>query len=420
MPGSESPVSLSSLALRPSLGAGTPTCTAAIGCGRLAAVVCADNLILLTLIHPSIFSFTGKLTADLVALDDTYSWFRSRLILGGRSPASLQPLAERTNLPFRAFSLTDQDIDTHLHDVRVVIHMAGPFIATAEPMLRACIRTRTHYLDITGEMPVFDLVYEKMRAEIEAAGILAICGVGFDIVPTDCLAAQLAQALPDGTHLELGIAPTGKGANLTAGTASSAVEGMANPNMVMGPRIDGKIVNKAPGYKSKYIDFPTAGRKFTSFIPWGDCYTAYISTSIPNVDVYFPSVWPLDTVTYYGSPLLQLALKVPGVKPTLLSLIRKFVTGPSAEASATGRVDVWGHVRNAVTGESVSGYVVLPEGYKFTGLAALESARRVFEGRVKKNKGSLTPSLAFGWEYVKDIPGVSVGEVTVHEVKVDG
>jgi short subunit dehydrogenase-like uncharacterized protein len=38
----------------------------------------------------------------------------------------------------------------------MVLHCAGPYIHTFKPMADGCLRTGTHYLDITGEIPVYE------------------------------------------------------------------------------------------------------------------------------------------------------------------------------------------------------------------------------------------------------------------------
>jgi saccharopine dehydrogenase (NAD+, L-lysine-forming) len=58
-------------------------------------------------------------------------------------------------------------------------------------MLNACLATRTNYIDITGEIEVFEAMWSR-EAEIKRAGITAVPGAGFDMVPTDCLAGYVA------------------------------------------------------------------------------------------------------------------------------------------------------------------------------------------------------------------------------------
>jgi short subunit dehydrogenase-like uncharacterized protein len=89
-------------------------------------------------------------------------------------------------------------LDTAIKDVSVVLCVAGPFSATSRPMADACLRNRVHYLDITGEIDVFEALAAR-DAEATARGVMLLPGVGFDVVPSDCLAAHLKRRLPDAT-----------------------------------------------------------------------------------------------------------------------------------------------------------------------------------------------------------------------------
>ena len=59
-----------------------------------------------------------------------------------------------------------------------MLHIAGPFSATSKPMADACLRTSTHYLDITGEIDVFEALARR-DAEARKAGIMLLPGGGF-------------------------------------------------------------------------------------------------------------------------------------------------------------------------------------------------------------------------------------------------
>ncbi|GAA2734336.1 saccharopine dehydrogenase family protein [Actinocorallia aurantiaca] len=153
-------------------------------------------------------------------------------VLAGRNLPAVKPLAEDLGLDYRIFDL--RDADAQLSDIDVVLHCAGPFSVTAAPMIDACVRTRTHYLDITGEMDVFAYARE-IDAQARTAGVVVCPGVGFDVIPTDCLAAALHQAMPEATHLRLGFdLPLA----LSPGTVKTILDGMAAGGRA---RIDGRI-----------------------------------------------------------------------------------------------------------------------------------------------------------------------------------
>jgi short subunit dehydrogenase-like uncharacterized protein len=134
--------------------------------------------------------YTGKLTAR------TAKEKGLEPILAGRNEVKLKALGEPLGFQFRAFDLSDKaKLDTALGEVDAVLHIAGPFSATSKPMADACLRTGTHYLDITGEIDVFEALAAR-DAEATKAGIMLLPGVGFDVVPSDCLASHLTLQLP--------------------------------------------------------------------------------------------------------------------------------------------------------------------------------------------------------------------------------
>ena len=133
------------------------------------------------------YGYTGRLIADR-ALEQGL-----RPLLAGRDVAALAAQAAELGLEFRAFSLDDTAaLDAAVRAVPVVLHAAGPFAHTAAPMAQACIRAGVHYLDITGEIAVFEAM-AALDGAARASGVMLMPGAGFDVVPTDCLAAHLAR-----------------------------------------------------------------------------------------------------------------------------------------------------------------------------------------------------------------------------------
>src|SRR5262249_13172092 len=85
-----------------------------------------------------------------------------RPILAGRNGAEIETIAKALDLPFRVFSLDDRaSLEAALSEVLFVLHCAGPFSHTSAPMIAACLQTERHYLDITGEIGVFEAAAER-------------------------------------------------------------------------------------------------------------------------------------------------------------------------------------------------------------------------------------------------------------------
>jgi short subunit dehydrogenase-like uncharacterized protein len=324
-------------------------------------------------------------------------------VLAGRNREAVSRLAGELGLKTRIFSLDDpQSAAAELFGIKAVLHCAGPFIHTSAPMVAACLATGAHYLDITGEIAVFERVLAQ-AADARKAGVALVPGVGFDVVPSDCLAARLARALPDATHLELAFYPD-KG-EVSRGTLKTMIESLPAAGAI---RKDGRIVPVPIAYDAKEIDFGgKAGRRWAMTIPWGDVSTAYHSTGIPNIRVYTGT--PPRTIQRLKrlSPLLPLAGWKP-LKRMAQRWVERKVTGPSAELRETGRTYLWGEARNAA-GRRVVSTLETPESYFFTALSAVASVERILQGTVPP--GAWTASKAFGVDFVGEIPGVFVGDV---------
>ncbi|MBM4073358.1 MAG: hypothetical protein FJ271_31215, partial [Planctomycetes bacterium] len=201
-------------------------------------------------------------------------------ILAGRNAAAVSALATELGLEQRIVGLdVPQAIDDACRGVRVVLNCAGPFSRTALALAEACLRMATHYLDITGEIDVFEALAGR-DAAAAAQGVLLLPGVGFDVVPTDCLAAHLKRRLPTATRLRLGFQSTG--GRLSRGTATTMVEGLGARGVV---RQDGVLMSVPLAWKTRVIDFGIGPVKAIT-IPWGDVSTAYHSTGIPDIEVY--------------------------------------------------------------------------------------------------------------------------------------
>jgi len=334
--------------------------------------------------------YTGELTARLAAVRGL------KPVLAGRNAASFEPLARELGFEARAFSLDDgAALDAGLQGIDVVLHCAGPFAHTSKAMADACLRTRTHYLDITGEIVVFESLHAR-DAEAKAAGVLLLPGAGFDVVPSDCLAAHLKRRLPSATHLALAFQSTG---GLSRGTATTMLEGIDKGGAV---RRDGKLKRVPSAYKTRAIDYGRGPRASVT-IPWGDVSTAFHSTGIPNVEVYLAA--PLSSRVFMRlSRVLGPLLGSAPIQRFLKSRLRAGSAGPSAAARARSRCFLWGEATDPSVGYATS-RLQTPDGYTLTALTSLAIVERVLAGGVPP--GFQTPSSAFGPDFILGIDGVS-------------
>lgn len=318
-----------------------------------------------------------------------------RPVLAGRDASRLAAVAEPHTLPHVAFALGDRAaLDATLQRVTAVLHCAGPFIHTAQRMLEACLRTGTHYLDITGEIQVFEALAAQSELAREA-GIMVLPGVGFDVVPTDCLARWLTQLQPGATHLELAFEGLG---GVSQGTAHTAVEQAGEGGMV---RRNGYLQRVPPAHQTRQVDFGD-GPVAVASIPWGDVATAYYSTGVPDITTY--ARLPRQTIrAMKGLRLAAPLARQRPVKRLLHWWVDRQPAGPDAATRSGGRTRVWG-CATAEDGTFAEGLLYGPEGYAFTAAAATEAAGRTLDGAV--SPGFQTPATAFGADLVLSIPGV--------------
>ncbi len=319
-------------------------------------------------------------------------------VIAGRSVDKLKPLAEQFKVDYVAFDLSNhQNIVQQLNGFTLVLNCAGPFSQTAKPLVKACLEAGVHYLDITGEIAVFEWIKSQHPQAVQS-NICLVPGVGFDVVPTDCVAGFLHQKMPDATHLTLALCPVGGG--FSHGTASTMVENLGSDGAV---RADGKIKAVPTGHKGQAFTFGDL-TTFTMTIPWGDISTAYTTTGIPNIEV-FARVPKSSFYVMKCQFAFNWLLRQSFVKKMLQNQLDKKVTGPDTDARANGQSRVLGIVRNK-KGEELNALLVGPEGYDFTAHAALLAVKRMENSNF--NGGYYTPALLFGVEFATEIPETTI------------
>ena len=325
-------------------------------------------------------------TGELIAREAVRRGHRP--IVAGRNAEKIEALARELGCESRVFDLDRVD----LAGVALVLHCAGPFVLTSAPMVGACLRAGAHYLDITGEISVFESIMER-HAEAFARGVTLLPGVGFDVVPTDCLGAMLAGRLPGATELLLAF--YSKGSALSRGTTRTMIESINEGGAI---RRDGRIERVPFAYDVRTIPF-TCGARMTMTIPWGDVATAFYTTGIPNIRVYLAS----SPKAIARARRLRWLLPLLKPKPVrrLLQRIAAPESGPDEQRRAAGRVYLWGEVSNGTDTRSMT--MTTPEGYAFTAVSSVNAVERVLAG---VEPGAFTPAKLLGAELVSSVPGV--------------
>lgn len=317
-------------------------------------------------------------------------------ILAGRRNEVLESLSHQLRMPHKLIDLDDtQTLQNALKEVKVVLHAAGPFQFTAKQMVDACLQTQTHYLDINGDIAVFEML-KQYDAKAKKAGIMILPGAGFDVVPTDCTALLLKKLLPDAVSLKLAFASIGGG--LSHGTASTMVTKLGEGGNV---RKNGKIIQVPLGQKGFWVDF---GKKklFVMSIPWGDISTTYFTTGIPDIETYAgvsPNIYRILKL----QTLFNWLLRTSFIRNYLKKKIDGRPPGPTDEMRSQGSSLVWGQAANA-TGKTATARLNGPDGYTLTAHSALLITQKILLGNFKP--GYQSPASAYGEDLVLEIPGV--------------
>jgi short subunit dehydrogenase-like uncharacterized protein len=337
--------------------------------------------------------YTGRLIAAEAARRGL------RPIVAGRRRAAIEPLAGELDLEARVFSLDDVDaVAAALADVELVLHCAGPFIDTNKPMLKACLKSHTHYLDITGEAMVFERVI-RWRDSFVDAGIVALPGVGFDVVPSDCLARRLKERLPSAHRLTLGIRLE---TSASPGTARTYVHAIPAGGII---REDGAIKLVPPAWRTRAIDFGD-GPEQTMTIAWGDVSTAYHSSGYSEIAAYF-RVRPWVIWAFRLSRPIRFLLAPKALRDAAGRLAARLYRGPDARARARNGARIWARAENR-QGDAVTVLLRGPDGYQLTVDAALAATAAVLAGEVEP--GGYTPAMALGAAFLDRLAGVSVSD----------
>jgi short subunit dehydrogenase-like uncharacterized protein len=317
-------------------------------------------------------------------------------VVAGRDGIRVERLAAELGVEYRVFGLDDSPaIDRALKDVLVVLHCAGPYIHTYKQMVDGCLRAGAHYLDLTGELPVYEAIAAR-DSESKAQGVMLLPGVGFDVVPTDCLALHLKQRLPSATHLTLAFQILGP-AGMPPGTQRTGIELIPYGDWV---RRDGRLVTPKRAEVTRQIDFGNGPVEATRFT-WGDVFTGYYSTGIPNIEVY----------TVFSEAQRQQLASMRRIRPlfklaAVRSLLKRGVKpGSTAEERAQSSVHVWGEVKDDQGRSAVSRLHGPEGGVIWTARAAMAAVQKVLAGNAPR--GYQTPAMAYGADFVLDCEDVT-------------
>ncbi|MGE0683187.1 MAG: trans-acting enoyl reductase family protein [Candidatus Binatia bacterium] len=318
------------------------------------------------------------------------------LLLAGRQESKLQALAASLGFAYRVAPLEHtSQLHACLQDIDVVLHVAGPFSTTAQPMVDTCLQRGIHYLDVSGELPVF-VALSQRDAEAKARKSMLMPGVGHVIAPSDCLAAHVSRRLPGAQQLHLAVSRPDFISRGSLHTMLSLVSERVHI------RRQGRMTTAPVGELCRSFAFGK-GKSACTAVSWPDVFTAFYTTGIPDITVYSEA----NEIERLGYTLGgRLAPLLRGSLPQALwqAQMSFFPEGPSEEARR-------GSVRTIVAeaidrqGRRVSSRLRTPDGYTFTGTTALAIAARVLAGEVES--GFHTPGQLYGADFILQLDGVT-------------
>jgi short subunit dehydrogenase-like uncharacterized protein len=315
-------------------------------------------------------------------------------VVCGRNAEKADAVARRWRLSHRAAPVSDPDaLRRAFEGATVVVNAAGPFSKTAAPVLAACLDVGAHYLDITAEVPVIEATAAR-HDELAGRGLMAMPAIGFDVVPTDCLAAHVARRLPEASRLA--IAVTGL-EFITRGSAKTLLEAVE-----FGIVRRGGVVRQVPlGAVERVFDGGLGPRTCVN-VSLGDVATAWWSTGIPDIETYVDGTplirWMLASCRAFGWLLGTAPLQAwMGAWADLLP------EDPTADDEADRSMEIVVEAE-ADDGTRARSRLRTPEAYAFTAVTGTEIIRRVLAGDVEP--GFQTPSRVYGSDFVLQFDGV--------------
>jgi short subunit dehydrogenase-like uncharacterized protein len=340
------------------------------------------------------YGYIGSLVAQ-TAVDEGES-----PVLAGRRSEPVESQATELGLGHRTFSLEHPGVvEEHVDEFDAVLNCAGPFSETAEPLVEACLRTGTDYLDLGGRVDVLEEIADRDDAAAEA-GVTLLPAVGLDVVATDCLAAHLVAQVDEPSRLFLAMDGLG---TFSPGTVKSMIDGLNRPGVV---REDGELRTVPMAWKTRDVEFDGV-RKRGVTVPWGNVLTAYDATGVPNIETY-ATVPEFAIQGMRRTRRLLPLLEAEPVNGALQRLVDAVVSGPTAAERGQSLTRIFGQVESDA-GQQAAARLQVPDTYDFTTKTALEAARRVLDGEV--DDGFTTPARAFGPDFVFEFPGVERRDV---------
>jgi len=323
-----------------------------------------------------------------------------RPLLAGRDAAKLSALGQATGLATQPLALDDgRALRTALSAVNCVLLAAGPYHVTGPAMRAACLDAGCSYLDVNAELEDFsDALACDQHAR--SAGVAIIPGVGYGVVFTECLAAQVASRVPDATWLRLSLATQ------TAGRSRSATLSTAAAMIAGGREIyQGALRQRAMAFTTWRAPRGDAhGMRFAA-APLAELVAAQRSTGIPNIVAGIPLSRAAAALMRVGGRSVGRFVRWQAARASTR------VEATSSDPAVTSlRSRVWAEAGDS-TGTYRAALLETGEGYRAAAVAAMRSIELQLR---EPRAGALTPAQAFGADFALLVPGTRIRSFNDH------
>jgi short subunit dehydrogenase-like uncharacterized protein len=351
-----------------------------------------------------------------------------RATLEAARAAAAAPLADRDLIV--APSQDHAAVDAIVSRTRVVLSTAGPFALYGTPIVDACVRFGTDYVDITGETPWMREIADRYHEAAAASGARIVPACGFDSIPSDIGAWLMARHLRETPH-DAAVEVRSYfqfAAGLNGGTVASLL------NMLKAPRPSQPAAAKPREGRIRMITTPRYDEALGTWI--GPFVMAPTNTHVVRRSVWLsgeaaPPYGPgfvYQEAMKYDPPLARVrataaaaglgalfaALKQPLTRPLVTSLLPKPGEGPSIERMNRGwfTCDLIGIAADGRKARGLIRYDGDP-GNRATTVFVCESALTLAQASdaLPATGGVLTPATALGQPLVDRLraAGVVIG-----------
>jgi short subunit dehydrogenase-like uncharacterized protein len=341
--------------------------------------------------------FTGRQTVTYFA---RHAPAGLRWAVAGRNQEKLRALEAPVDV-LLADSGDQASVDAVVSRTRVLLNTAGPFARYGTPVVDACVRFRTDYVDITGEVSWVRRLVDQYHDHAARDGVRIVPCCGFDSVPSDLGAFLLARhhhASMVRGYFQLG------GGGLNGGTIASVANMVASrhardvtrADVFDMPHFDELIGTWVGPFFMAPVNTWVVGRSASLFAAWGEPYPAgftyreYLKFTPP-----LAAAKAIAASTAIG--LAGVVVSIPALFNAILPLLPQPGAGPSEAKMDEGwfSCDLVGRTAE---GERVRALIQNrgDAGNRSTVKMLCESAFCLAIGQSTHHGGVLTPATAFG------------------------